>query len=116
MREEIQEYQKALTVIKAIEKTYLDYEDPNGDRIIMGRLARDFLEEKRNEEKCLTLIAKWEAESAAKNAQIVDSCDPIVALEDARELLADIAENKVNGADEAEKWLRVYGWPREQNS
>ncbi len=78
----------------------------------MGRLARDFLEEKRNEEKCLTLIAKWEAESAARNAQIVNSCDPLVALEDARELLADIANGKVNEVDEAEKWLRVYGWPR----
>lgn len=81
--------------------------------VFMAKLARDFLEEKEKEEKCLSLMAKWEAESAARNAQTVDSCDQATALKDARQLLADIANGKVNGADEAEKWLRVYGWPRE---
>lgn len=31
--------------------------------------------------------------------------------EEARQLLADIALGKCNPADEAEKWLRAYGWP-----
>lgn len=35
----------------------------------------------------------------------------IQALEHARELLRDICLQQVNGADEAEKWLRAYGWP-----
>lgn len=38
------------------------------------------------------------------------------ALEDARQLLADIANHKVNPEDEAEKWLRAYGWPNEKLS
>jgi hypothetical protein len=33
------------------------------------------------------------------------------ALEDARQLLADICNHEVNPEDEAEKWLRAYGWP-----
>jgi hypothetical protein len=33
------------------------------------------------------------------------------ALEDARELLAEICRGEVNPEDEAEKWLRAFGWP-----
>jgi len=35
----------------------------------------------------------------------------IQALEHARELLRDICLQQVNEVDEAEKWLRAYGWP-----
>lgn len=35
------------------------------------------------------------------------------ALEDARQLLADIANHDCNPEDEAEKWLREYGWPKD---
>ena len=38
----------------------------------------------------------------------------LIALEDARKLMSDIANGKVNEADEAEKWLRAYGWPNDQ--
>ena len=37
------------------------------------------------------------------------------ALADARQLLADIANHEVNPEDEAEKWLRAYGWPSYTN-
>lgn len=36
------------------------------------------------------------------------------AIQEARQLLADIANHEVNPEDEAEKWLRAFGWPATQ--
>jgi hypothetical protein len=52
---------------------------------------------------CPSCGVAWE-----KHLGIAGTCKQ---LENARQLLADICNHEVNPEDEAEKWLRAYGWP-----
>jgi hypothetical protein len=55
---------------------------------------------------CPSCGVAWE-----KHLGIAGTCKQ---LENARQLLADICNHEVNPEDEAEKWLRAYGWPNDQ--
>ena len=62
----------------------------------------------------LALWDAWQAgqaDAAANHEYAGELKAARAAILDARQLLADICNHEANPEDEAEKWLRAYGWP-----